>query len=1006
MMRSQVILTVILSGVVLLALSAPATCQQNMFENPAFEQVGEDGMPASWMPVVYGTDGEAVLGRDGGNVGDNYVIMRGHSDEDRAAWRQHVAWNPENRGVTVTGWYRTRGVVEAGGKGASIRFIFNEEPGRWSPHLDLQTAFYRPADEWTPVEATYLVPEGTRDVIIELFHWWTPGETHWDHVMIRPATEEELMANLLPPSHAVDRAPVPGRNLPYSPADGETVRLNPPPFMWLPSGDVDRSDEERWEQLPHHPASWSAHGEITYRLQVSRGTQFSAHDLLVDRSGLIYCSELLTEPLEPGAYAWRYGVDIASNPTVWSMTRQFEVPEDASLWPYPTAERFEVANTRPRLLVPQERFAELRQRAAEGDLQDVAAGLLRAVERHAGEELVPEPDFLPSDPALRGPAYTLTFRETRPPMNAMETVAFAYLLTGDEAAGEEAKRRVIHFFSWDPQGSTGYFHNDEPAMWVMMRGIRAYDWTYELFSDEERAAVEQSMRIRAADMYRMLRRMPFENNPYSSHPGRTIGFLGEAAITFYHEWEEAPEYLDYITRIYWASYPAWGKDDGGWNEGPGYWNAYMSFAMHFVLALREGTGIDLSERPFFNNTPYYALYMTPPHGQTGAFGDGTEWTPTRHGSLIYWFSSLNRDPIIRWFAEESGAGPGSSVLGVLLKDDSIEARAPVDLPTSRLFEGVGLAVLRNDLVIGDNDVGFMMKSSPYGAVSHGHNDQNCFVLEAYGEALAISTGYYNRYGSPHHANWTRTTRAKNGITFDGGEGQDRGWHARGAITDFIHGDSFDLAIGDATEAYGGRLTRALREVVHVRPGIFVIRDDLASDQPRTFEYQLHAIDEMTLRPQDNEVVITRPKASLTARFLEPAEVQITQTDQFDPHPAWPPDREYSNLWHTTVAYTQARNEAEFLSVLMPARAGEQGVLPTSRHLISDTARGVELTFPDGSQTIVGFALPGTTGAIALEGFSSDAHIFAVNIAADGTPGDVMIHSGGSLIHDAEELAGG
>ena len=1010
-MRTAVAQVAILSALLVAVPSSPGFCQdpaeadpENMFVNSSFEAVGDDGLPEAWRPVDFGTGGEALLGTDGGADGDNYVIARGHGTDDRAAWRQHVPWDPDDRGVTVAGWYRSADVMHDTRRGASIRFLFNHTPGVWE-HLDIQSAFFEPADEWTRVEVTYLVPGGTQDIVIELFHWFTSGETHWDNMTIRPATEDESMANMLPPSLAVDREPIPGRNVPYSPADGETVNLNPPPFLWLPSGEANHHDEERWEQLPHSPASWTAHGEVTYRLQVARSEDFGADDLVVDMSELIYTAEMLTEPLDPGAYWWRYGVDIAEHPTTWSMARAFEVPEDADLWPYPSPEDFVVADTRPRLLVPEERVAELRQRAADGDLQDVAAALLRTVERHAGEELVAEPEMTPAEAPERGPMAVHIMRTTRPPMDVMETVALAYLLTGDEAAGAEAKRRLLHFFSWDPQGTSGYFGYDEPAMWVMMRGVRAYDWTYDLFTEDERALVEESMRIRAADMYRMLRRMPFDNNPYSSHPGRTIGFLGEAAIAFYHEWEEAAEYLDYITRIYWGVYPAWGKDDGGWNEGPGYWNAYMSFALHFVLALREGTGIDLAQRPFFNNTPYYGLYMTPPHGQMSPFGDGAEWRPRRHGSLIYWFSTLNRDPVIRWFAEESGAGPGTGVLGVLLKDDSIEARAPADLPTSRVFEGAGLVALRTNLVMGADDVGFMMKSSPFGAVSHGHNDQNCFVLEAYGEALAVSTGHYNYYGSPHHLEWTHATKSKNGITFDGGEGQDRGWHARGAITDFVHGDAFDLTIGDATEAYGGRLTRALREVVHVRPGIFVLRDDLASDEARTFEYRLHAIEEMTLRPQENEVLITRPTASLTARFLEPAAVQITQTDQYDTPPRWPEDREFEDLWHTTVAFTEARNEAEFLSVLMPARAGEEHALPETRHLPSDTARGVELTFADGRRTIVGFALPGVTGPIALEGFSSDGHIFAVTIAADGTPGDAMVHAGTSVMYEAQELAG-
>ena len=75
-------------------------------------------------------------------------------------------------------------------------------------------------------------------------------------------------------------------------------------------------------------------------------------------------------------------------------------------------------------------------------------------------------------------------------MDDMETCALAHLLTGEKQLGLEAKRRILHFFSWDPEGPTGLWGYDEPAMWVMMRGVRAYDWTYDLFSSEEREKIE------------------------------------------------------------------------------------------------------------------------------------------------------------------------------------------------------------------------------------------------------------------------------------------------------------------------------------------------------------------------------------------------------------------------------------------------------------------------------------------------------------------------------------
>ncbi|MGQ9729767.1 MAG: DUF4962 domain-containing protein [Candidatus Zipacnadales bacterium] len=969
--RASIYMSLMITGVT-------AWGQENLFTNPSFEDIDAKGMPVGWTPVEFGTGGMFSVGEDGGKDGERYVILRASTEKHRSCWRQQVLWSDEHEGVTVGGWYRTRGVAAAKSTGASIRVLFNQDPNKWE-HLRLNTVYFPPTEDWTQVKTTLLVPQGTRAVVVELFHWYTLGETHWDEVFVQPATEAEMETIALPPELAVDRDPIPGRNLRYSPADGEIAGLNPPPFCWLPSGP-----------------------EVTYRLQVAQAPDFTGNTVIV-YEGLKWCCAMLTEPLATGTWYWRYGVDGVRRGTIWSQARRFIVPQEASPWPYPGRQALQVPEGRPRLFITRKRLPQFRQRAHEGDLKIVADSLVEAVRKFAGEKLIPEPAMLPQDSDARRDAYTITFRETRPPMDRMEQAALAYLLTGDTACGAEAKRRLLHFFKWDPSGSTNVFHNDEPAMWMMMRGVRAYDWTYDLFIPEERESVEQSMRVRASDFYKLLRQRPYENNPYESHAGRIIGFLGEAALEFLDEWPEALEWLDYITQIYWAVYPAWGKDDGGWNEGPGYWSAYMTFALHFVVALREATGIDLAKRPFFHQTPYYRLYLTPPHSQMSPFGDGTQWKPSPAGDLMYWFSTLTRDPVLRWYAQMQRSEGGSNILGIVLKDESLIGAPPTDLPTARLFPGVGIAVLRTNLIDGEEDVGFIMRSSPYGAVSHGHNDQNCFVLEAYGEPLAIASGYYNQYGSPHHVQWTQQTKAKCGITFDGGQGQHRGWQACGNITAFSHNEHFDCVVGDATKAYGDQLTRAIREVVHVRPGVFVIRDDLASLQPHRYEYWLHAIDKMEVDEATATVIISRPKASLITHFLHPTGLSITQTDQFDPPPTWPPDAKYANNWHVIVALREPLNETEFLSVLLPAKTGTEADLPSLSPLQSESARGVTLTFGNGSQAVVGFALPGVEGEVTLGDIKTDARIFAVRLKADGEPHAWLVHEGRKLVVRGTEI---
>ena len=363
---------------------------------------------------------------------------------------------------------------------------------------------------------------------------------------------------------------------------------------------------------------------------------------------------------------------------------------------------------------------------------------------------------------------------------------------------------------------------------------------------------------------------------------------------------------------------------------------------------------------------------------------------------MYWFTPT-QDPHLRWYPEALGQDGGRSILGIVLKDDALVGRPPVDLPQARLFEKVGLACLHSAFGNAAEDVSFSLRSSPYGAVSHGHNDQNCFVLEACGEPLAIATGHYNYYGSEHHDQWTRQTKAKCGITFDGGQGQERGWQAQGRITGFLNGEGFDRVAGDATKAYGGRLTRALREVVHVRPGLFVILDEVAAPEPRRFEFRLHALDEMAINAQARTVLIRRPKATLLTQFCAPAELQFAQTDQFDTPVSWPPDRAFGNQWHVTAALAAPARDAEFLSVLLPAKAGREADRPAARYLEEGIVRGAELTFPDGGRTVVAFARESSMGPRQLGGISTFCgERFAVSWAANGTARSWLLAGGTDL----------
>lgn len=741
---------------------------------------------------------------------------------------------------------------------------------------------------------------------------------------------------------------------PYSPAHEQVVDITPPPFIWVPVGP-----------------------DARYVVQVSRSAAFDDGSVQTFRD--ITTSVFVPQHTLPaGRWYWRYGVTTGEG-DVFGQPRPFTVARDARPFPFPDFGEVmaHIPKSRPRLLFPPAHLKRVRQ-AVKTELQDDIEGLIQSCRRAIGEELVAEPAVPKS-----GKERVQVMLATRPPMDMMERCALAYLLTGEAAIGQEAKRRIVHFFSWDPRGSTGLWGYDEPAMWVMMRGIRAYDWTYELFTEKERAVIEPVMKERARQFYVHLKeKKRFETNPYESHAGRLPGFLGEAALCFSHEWPEARKWLEYATLIYYTSYPAWGGDDGGWQEGTGYWAAYMNFALHFVTALHHCTGIDLTGKPFFRNTPYHALYLATPYHEHRHFGDGGMGGPRSNGQVLYAFASLLGDPYLRWHAEHVRLRVGQSLLALANYDPSLKARSPLALPGGRVFKSAGLASLHTALGDRNNDISFLMRSSPYGSVSHGHADQNAFAIEAFGRGLAIATGFYPWYGSPHHRDWTRATRAVNSVLVNGRGQIRRSWEAVGKITAFQLGDGYDYIEGEAGRAYGQAMKRFRRHVVHVQPGTFVIYDDLEAPEPSTYQWLLHAHDRIGI--DGSVLTVRREPAAMRVSMLLPRDVAITQTDTYEPPVEVLDGRPQGyDTWHLTASTREPAETGRFLTVLQVHRADDAVKLADVELVEGTKAIGVQLTSADGVCDIVAFRTDGQAGKITCGPLTSRARVFAERHDKDG-----------------------
>jgi hypothetical protein len=742
----------------------------------------------------------------------------------------------------------------------------------------------------------------------------------------------------------------------YRPADGAVVRLNPPSFSWI---------------APANAA--------TYTVQWSTQKDFPAGaTTTVDR--IVWPTYTHHAAVPPGTYFWRYrAVDAQGGGSEWSVVRRLELPATAASLPMPTVaqQRAKVPAGHPRLFLRPEDLPRLRELARGRESAGFAA-LRRAADGYIKAGPTPEPEHKGSARDKNNPElikYWWPNREqTERACNEAETIAFVYLMTGDKTYGEAARRWVLHLVGWDPKGNTNFTLNCEAGKPLLFRPARAYDWAWDMFTPEERTTIQAAMRERLLDAWNsseVQRGIGHLQKPYGSHANRTWHKIAEAGIAFLGEIPEAPQWLDYAVNKFYAAYPVWSDDDGGWHEGVSYWSGYQNKVVWWLQVAKSALGIDGLKKPFFAQVGDYPLYISPPHSPNSGFGDLAARPLTAPAFMEYHLRARSGSGdggnagYWRWWADQKGMPANTGVLGFLYRANLPplpEPRSPAELPTSKVFRGIGVASLHTTLLDSREDVHFLFKASPFGSQSHGHNPQNSFQLNAYGEALLVANGYRDLHGSKFHYQWVHSTRAQNAVLVNG-EGQTpHSVQSRGEIVREQFGTAYDYVAGDATPAYAGRLEKAWRHVVFVKGThpFVVMYDELIAPQPATFQFMLHALNAFIIDPRSARIRVEQPGAGVDIAYLSPVPLTYQQTDGFVP----PPTREFPNHWHLEAGTRQARREVGMVTVLIPHRAGQS--LEWEAHRTEETSSTfVEITVA-GKRHTVRFPRPGVAADLVVK----------------------------------------
>lgn len=763
-----------------------------------------------------------------------------------------------------------------------------------------------------------------------------------------------------------NRAPRPDE-IGYRPADGATVRMNPPSFTWL-----------------HENAAQ------TYTVQWSRRADFTD---ATAASNLAFNVHTHSTTLPTGSYFWRYQfTDQNGKSSDWSKPRSFTIPSDAIAFPMPTRaeQRQRVPQQHPRLFLRPEDLPRLRE-VAKGREAKAFAALRAAADKYIAAGPTPEPEHLGSATDKEHQELIKYWwpnrTQTEQACREAETIAFVYLLSGEQKYGEAARKWILHLAAWNPDGPTNFKLNCEAGKPILYRLPRAYDWAWDTLTEAEREKVRTVMTRRALDAWNsgeVGRGVGHLNRPFSSHGNRTWHKLAECAIAFLGETPEAETWLDYAVNKFYAAYPVWSDDDGGWHEGVSYWGGYISKVVNWLQVAESALQIEGFKKPFFAQIGDYPLYVAPPGSPNMGFSDLSFRPPPQSwGGFMEYFLRTGGDRpegeragYWRWWTEQWQMNSEGGILGFLYRATLPAlppAKAPTDLPMSKVFHGIGVASLHSTLLNSADDVHLLFKSSPFGSQSHGHNPQNSFQLNAYGESLLTTCVYRDLHGSKFHTRWAWSTKAHNAVLVDG-EGQiPHSAASTGRIVDSKFTPEWDYVEGDALPAYGDRLTRARRKIAFVKPDLIVSYDDLTAPKPVSFQFMLHALAEFQVDEKAARLSVRQPKAALTAQYLSPVPLSFRQWDGYEPKPS----REFPNQWHVEAGTKEKQSELRMITVLVPRRATEAEAAWRAERVESETAVGVRF-IRDGKETVVALRKL-EQGAASVAGLTFES---AVAVQAD------------------------
>ncbi|PYX87168.1 MAG: heparinase, partial [Acidobacteria bacterium] len=467
----------------------------------------------------------------------------------------------------------------------------------------------------------------------------------------------------------------------------------------------------------------------------------------------------------------------------------------------------------PRLIVTDADFIRLRQFVR----SDNSAARLYASLKYHADQMLTQPTVVHR---LIGPRL---LDQSRLCLERVYTLALVYRISGETKYLERAVtelRAAAAFPDWNPS------HFLDVAEMTHAFAI-GYDWLYQNLSPEDRALFRRAIAEKGLDeAIKAYKQHKFWTTAVHNWNQVCNGGITLGALAIADEEHDRAEYLvkqsiDSI-QLAMASY----APEGGWAEGPGYWQYATSYNVYYLAALQSALGTDfgLSSLPGFAHAGDFRIYF---QGPAGTFNYADAHPPAGTAPEMFWLAHRFSQPVFAWDELQHLISSGWPT-ALDLVWGQLDKRSPsaANWPLKRMFQGVNVAFLRSDWE--SPDAFWIGVKGGDNHANHSHLDLGSFVFDARGVRWALDLGSDNYnlpgyFGRQRYTYYRLRTESHNTVLIDG-ENQDPTATAPMTMQNGI-------ATIDLAAAYPGKVTKFVRTVELTHEKTVIIRDEIKAPKP-------------------------------------------------------------------------------------------------------------------------------------------------------------------------------